>query len=90
MCGDAMDIVDGHPTGSVRISFGYMSTMEDARRFIDFITNTFLIPVSILFKHKHFRSFSTSVWLDFNTSCIVRDEYLQEYILDISNSNIYM
>lgn len=49
MCGDAMDIVDGHPTGSVRISFGYMSTMKDARIFIDFITNTFLIPVSILF-----------------------------------------
>ena len=47
MCGDAMDIVDGHPTGSVRISFGYMSTLEDARKFVEFITNTFLIPVSI-------------------------------------------
>ena len=52
MCGDAMDIVDGYPTGSVRISFGYMSTMKDARKFIDFITNTFLIPVSILLIYK--------------------------------------
>ena len=53
-----MDIVDGYPTGSVRISFGYMSTMEDARRFIDFITNTFLITVSI---EPHINSLHTYV-----------------------------
>ena len=42
-----MDIVDGHPTGSVRISFGYMSTMEDARKFVEFIEDTFLRPVRL-------------------------------------------
>ena len=42
-----MDVVDGRPTGSVRISFGYMSTMEDAQRFVEFIINTFVKPVSV-------------------------------------------
>ena len=34
--------MDGHPTGSVRISFGYMSTFSDARKFLDFIISTFV------------------------------------------------
>lgn len=37
MCGDDIDVVDGRPTGSVRISFGYMSTFEDAQAFVKFI-----------------------------------------------------
>ena len=45
VCGDTMDVIDGLPTGSVRVSFGYMSTMDDARALIDFITNTFVKPV---------------------------------------------
>lgn len=32
-----MDLIDGQPTGSVRISFGYMSTVEDAQAFLRFI-----------------------------------------------------
>ena len=46
VCGDTMDIIDGLPTGSVRISFGYMSTMDDARTFVDFVMSTFVKPVS--------------------------------------------
>ena len=46
VCGDTMDVIDGLPTGSIRVSFGYMSTMDDAKSFIDFITNTFVKPVS--------------------------------------------
>eukprot|EP00794_Sanderia_malayensis_P020704 gene20704-22739_t len=41
VCGDSMDIIDGQPTGSIRISFGYMSTYTDARTFLDFIRNCF-------------------------------------------------
>ena len=39
-----MDIIDGHPTGSVRISFGYMSTKADADHFLEFIKNCFIKP----------------------------------------------
>ncbi|XP_013907750.1 PREDICTED: molybdenum cofactor sulfurase [Thamnophis sirtalis] len=37
VCGDDIDVIDGHPTGSVRISFGYMSTFEDVQAFLKFI-----------------------------------------------------
>ena len=37
-----MDIVEGKPTGSVRISFGYMSTKKDAEVFIQFIKDCFV------------------------------------------------
>ncbi|XP_038186287.1 molybdenum cofactor sulfurase isoform X1 [Arvicola amphibius] len=37
VCGDDVDIIDGRPTGSVRVSFGYMSTLEDAQAFLRFI-----------------------------------------------------
>uniref|UniRef100_A0A5F8GKW1 Molybdenum cofactor sulfurase n=2 Tax=Monodelphis domestica TaxID=13616 RepID=A0A5F8GKW1_MONDO len=40
ICGDDIDLIDGHPTGSVRISFGYMSTIEDAQTFLKFIITT--------------------------------------------------
>ncbi|NXS91398.1 MOCOS sulfurase, partial [Jacana jacana] len=40
VCGDGIDLVDGHPTGSVRISFGYMSSFEDAQTFLKFIIAT--------------------------------------------------
>ncbi|XP_014112281.1 PREDICTED: molybdenum cofactor sulfurase [Pseudopodoces humilis] len=40
VCGDNIDLVDGRPTGSVRISFGYMSSFEDAQTFLNFIIAT--------------------------------------------------
>uniref|UniRef100_A0A8C3J3A5 Molybdenum cofactor sulfurase n=1 Tax=Calidris pygmaea TaxID=425635 RepID=A0A8C3J3A5_9CHAR len=40
VCGDDIDLVDGRPTGSVRISFGYMSSFEDAQTFLKFIVAT--------------------------------------------------
>uniref|UniRef100_K9IZQ1 Molybdenum cofactor sulfurase n=1 Tax=Desmodus rotundus TaxID=9430 RepID=K9IZQ1_DESRO len=46
VCGDDVDLVDGQPTGSVRISFGYMSTLEDAQAFLKFIIATRLRPPS--------------------------------------------
>nr|DBA24681.1 TPA: hypothetical protein GDO54_012307 [Pyxicephalus adspersus] len=42
ICGDNMDIINGRPTGSIRISFGFMSTFEDAQVFLNFIVDTFI------------------------------------------------
>ncbi|XP_072534015.1 molybdenum cofactor sulfurase isoform X2 [Salminus brasiliensis] len=42
VCGDNIDLVEGRPTGSVRISFGYMSTFEDCQSFLKFIINCFV------------------------------------------------
>ncbi|XP_029963045.1 molybdenum cofactor sulfurase isoform X2 [Salarias fasciatus] len=48
VCGDSMDLVDGQPTGSVRVSFGYMSTFEDCQKFLKFVAECFVEkPVTV-------------------------------------------
>ncbi len=41
-------MVDGQPTGSVRMSFGYMSTFEDCQKFLSFVAECFVEkPVTV-------------------------------------------
>ena len=42
VCGDSIDIIDGQPTGSIRISFGYMSDFSDAEKFLNFLKDCFV------------------------------------------------
>nr|CAB3468709.1 unnamed protein product [Digitaria exilis] len=42
VCWDDNDIINGKPTGAVRISFGYMSTYEDAEGFLKFLRSSFV------------------------------------------------
>ena len=42
VCGDDVDLIEGKPTGSVRISFGYMSNFADAETFLNFLEECFL------------------------------------------------
>ncbi|KAL0443167.1 UNVERIFIED_CONTAM: Molybdenum cofactor sulfurase [Sesamum latifolium] len=42
VCWDDRDVLNGKPTGSVRVSFGYMSTFEDARKLLKFIKSSFV------------------------------------------------
>lgn len=42
VCGDNIDLVDGRPTGSVRVSFGYMSTFQDCQNFLNFVVDCFV------------------------------------------------
>ncbi|KAG7512611.1 molybdenum cofactor sulfurase [Solea senegalensis] len=42
VCGDSIDLVDGQPTGSIRVSFGFMSTFEDCQRFLKFVSKCFV------------------------------------------------
>jgi len=41
-CGGAADLINGRPTGAVRISFGYMSTIGDVRAVLLMITKCFI------------------------------------------------
>ena len=36
-CGNALDVIDGKPTGIIRVSLGAMSSMRDIRKFIIFM-----------------------------------------------------
>lgn len=68
MCGDSVDLIDGIPTGSVRISVGYMTTQADIDVVIQMIRQTYLMtqhkqsltPVTISdsthHQHDHCRS----------------------------------
>ncbi|KAG8235535.1 hypothetical protein J437_LFUL013497 [Ladona fulva] len=42
VCGDTVDLLNGKPTGSVRISFGYMSTKKDADTLLSMIESCFV------------------------------------------------
>lgn len=42
VCGDHIDLVNGLPTGAVRLSIGYMTTYEDIVAFIDFTIKYFV------------------------------------------------
>ncbi|XP_033624449.1 molybdenum cofactor sulfurase-like [Asterias rubens] len=64
VCGDEMDLINGRPTGSVRISFGYMSTLADAETFLNFIAECFVEKAHRLIEAKSIvspseRNFST-------------------------------
>ncbi|XP_062591879.1 molybdenum cofactor sulfurase-like [Saccostrea cucullata] len=48
VCGDDKDLIDGQPTGSVRISFGYMSTLSDAQHCLKFIVESFMEKVRVI------------------------------------------
>ncbi|CAD7702725.1 unnamed protein product, partial [Ostreobium quekettii] len=42
ICGDDFDLVDGVPTGVVRVSIGYSTSFEEVYRFLTFITTYFV------------------------------------------------
>jgi molybdenum cofactor sulfurtransferase len=42
VCGDHIDLVDGKPTGAIRISFGKDSLWEDMDTFVRFLQKTFI------------------------------------------------
>lgn len=42
VCGGTADLIKGKPTGAVRISLGYMSTIEDVEILLQMITKCFL------------------------------------------------
>lgn len=41
-CGDHIDLIDGKPTGAIRISLGYCSTQHDCQALLEFLTSTFV------------------------------------------------
>lgn len=48
-CADNIDLIDGLPTGSVRVSLGYMSDKDDVDKLLNMIINCF-VSTPILIK----------------------------------------
>ncbi|XP_039065364.1 molybdenum cofactor sulfurase-like [Hibiscus syriacus] len=53
---DDNDVINGKPTGAVRVSIGYMSTYEDAKKLVDFMRRSFVSIPSEFEKGYLFRS----------------------------------
>ena len=49
VCGDMVDLINGKPTGSVRISFGYMSSQADVDTLLQLIREGFKIEKRLYF-----------------------------------------
>ncbi|XP_054814716.1 molybdenum cofactor sulfurase isoform X2 [Prosopis cineraria] len=57
VCWDDHDIINGKPTGAVRVSFGYMSTYEEAKKFVDFVAGSFVSSESPISNIKQLNGF---------------------------------
>lgn len=42
ICGDYFDLIDGQPTGAVRVSFGYMTTIQDVDKLLQMLRSSYL------------------------------------------------
>lgn len=42
ICGDYFDLIDGQPTGAVRVSFGYMTTIQDVDQLLQMLRSSYL------------------------------------------------
>ena len=51
VCWDEHDLVDGRPTGLVRVSLGWMSTWEDAAAFVAFVRKHFVVETPLQVCH---------------------------------------
>ncbi|KOC70306.1 Molybdenum cofactor sulfurase 1 [Habropoda laboriosa] len=47
VCGGAADLINGRPTGAVRVSFGYMSTIKDVQTLLLMIKESFVDGPSV-------------------------------------------
>ncbi|KAL5199302.1 hypothetical protein ABZP36_020505 [Zizania latifolia] len=78
VCWDDNDIINGKPTGAVRISFGYMSIYEDAEKFLKFLQSSFVSrPVQ----------FNNEYMLNLNTLSLV-DNWSPKVVSDVQLKSI--
>ncbi|KAL6873775.1 hypothetical protein ACP4OV_013857 [Aristida adscensionis] len=78
VCWDDNDIINGKPTGAVRISFGYMSSYEDAEEFLKFLRSSFVSKPSAL---------NNGYMLNMNTRNLIDDKN-QHLVSDIRLKSI--
>ncbi|XP_029165139.1 molybdenum cofactor sulfurase 1 isoform X2 [Nylanderia fulva] len=92
-CGGAADLINGKPTGAVRISFGYMSTVQDVQTVLLMITKCFVDKPCIrkfpqwweeykIRVHKKYRHFYNSNIIDYSILPITNIEK------NIANNNL--
>jgi molybdenum cofactor sulfurtransferase len=68
-CWDQKDLIDGRPTGAVRISFGLSSTFADVDNFVAWLKQTFIVADVVLDSNIPMSPFASSFWIYPIKSC---------------------
>lgn len=100
VCGGAVDLVNGKPTGAVRISFGYMSTIKDVEEVLLMITKCFVNGPSVrkypqwweeykMKVRKKYKHFYDSKILGSPTPCIANDKNVMNNITNNLQKHSY-
>uniref|UniRef100_A0A0E0E571 Molybdenum cofactor sulfurase n=1 Tax=Oryza meridionalis TaxID=40149 RepID=A0A0E0E571_9ORYZ len=76
VCWDDNDIINGKPTGAVRISFGYMSTFEDAEKFLKFLQSSF-VSLPVQFNNGYMLNLNSLNLIDNSSQKAVSDIHLK-------------
>ncbi|KAM3214098.1 hypothetical protein ACQJBY_066492 [Aegilops geniculata] len=80
VCWDDNDIIKGKPTGAVRISFGYISTYQDAEEFLKFLQSSF-VSKPIASSNGHTLSMNPLNLVDNQSQQVVPDVRLKSIII---------
>lgn len=80
VCWDDNDVINGKPTGAVRISFGYISTYQDAEEFLKFLQSSF-VSKSIALNNGHTLNMNTLNLLDNQSQQVFPDVRLKSIII---------
>ncbi|XP_048546129.1 molybdenum cofactor sulfurase [Triticum urartu] len=80
VCWDDNDVIKGKPTGAVRISFGYISTYQDAEEFLKFLQSCF-VSKPIASSNGHALSMNTLNLVDNQSQQVVPDVRLKSIII---------
>ncbi|XP_066581358.1 molybdenum cofactor sulfurase isoform X2 [Prorops nasuta] len=78
VCGGSTDLINGKPTGAIRISFGYMSTIKDVDTILNMIKKCF-VDGPLLYK--------LPSWWD-NYKILVQRKYCQSFENDIQINDV--
>lgn len=76
-CGGTADLIDGKPTGAVRISFGYMSTIKDVEIILKMLKNCFVTGKEV-FKNP-------SWWPDFKFKLYSKYKFIDSQKLSVNS-----
>ncbi|CAK1598736.1 unnamed protein product [Parnassius mnemosyne] len=82
-CGDETDLINGKPTGAIRISFGYYNTFNDVDKLILMICRCF-----VRMKFKRPKRFMT-YYEEFTASKSIKKSYKDE-MLNLSSDRVYL
>ncbi|KAJ3124754.1 hypothetical protein HK098_000901 [Nowakowskiella sp. JEL0407] len=59
-CGDQLDVIDGKPTGALRVSIGFVNTLDSIRSLVDFLRDNFISNEKPIINDQSFTTTTTA------------------------------